>query len=358
MSTSAAAAAAAVEQFRARRPDRRPPPPPLPPRDTSDAEQLLACCDELLSSVREDVVEAESLVRRFGKTCQAEPIVEGPHRAGIAALNTTLISSTSHQQEEAATAASRAAAATTGGHSNTDHIITRSGCPRLDRQAEWRRGLKRRTKAMVPESRGQDRWDSTTKIKGSRRRRIKGDASAPPEPPPSGYVTFVGQMTCKIRHDRPNERHNQVKVIGEISSLWKSGLSAAERGHYDKFATEAQTEYRRLFDEYKATGSYRDTSQFLRLGSSTEDTAQKQRREAIRKGASSTSSRGPWVRRDPAQRNALERELCGYDTVIFPQRPAEVDQPDWETKREEASKKRGSGKTTTKGKGKKRRVKL
>ena len=348
---AASSTLAAVERFRSRRPDRRPSPPPLP-ANTSDAEHLLTCVDELLSSAQADVDEAQSMVQRYGKTCEAEPIVDGPYRTGIAALNTTLISSTSQQQEEACVAASKAVAATTGGHSNTDHIITRSGCPRVDKLAELQRGLKRRARTMVPESLGQDRWDSSTKIKGSRRRRIKGDANAPPEPPPSGYVTFVGQMTCKIRHDRPNERHSQVKVIGEISSLWKSGLSKAERERYDQFATEAQTEYRRLFGEYCATGSYSDTSQFLRLGSSTEDAAQKQLREEIRKGASSISSRGPWVRRDPAKRNALEQELCEYDTVIFPQRPAEVDQPEWEKQREEASKRHNAQKSKAESNGK------
>jgi hypothetical protein len=102
---------------------------------------------------------------------------------------------------------------TTGGHSNTDHVVVRTGNERKDRIAELKRNLLRRSRAMQPENKGEDRWDKP-RIPGERRRRIvreKDSPEAPPEPPPSGYVVFVGQMTTKIRHDRPNVRHDQTK---------------------------------------------------------------------------------------------------------------------------------------------------
>ena len=103
---------------------------------------------------------------------------------------------------------------TTGGHSNTDHMIQCTGDPVVDKIAEYKRRLKRRAKAMQPEEKGSDRWDQP-RVAGSRRRRIlreKDLPSAPPEPPLSGYVIFIAQMTTKVRHDRPHVHHNQIKV--------------------------------------------------------------------------------------------------------------------------------------------------
>jgi hypothetical protein len=57
------------------------------------------------------------------------------------------------------------------------------------------------------------RWDKP-RLPGERRRRIireQDRPDAPPDPPPSGYVVFVCQMTAKIRHDRPSVQHNQSK---------------------------------------------------------------------------------------------------------------------------------------------------
>eukprot|EP00957_Ditylum_brightwellii_P157950 12022919-Ditylum_brightwellii.AAC.1 len=102
---------------------------------------------------------------------------------------------------------------TTGGHSNTDHVVQYTGDKTADRIAEFKRALRRRARATQPEKKGEDRWDQP-RVSGVRRRRILRDKdcpSAPPEPPLSGYILFVGQMTTKMRHDRPKERHNQVK---------------------------------------------------------------------------------------------------------------------------------------------------
>lgn len=105
------------------------------------------------------------------------------------------------------------ASALTGGHSNTDHIVVLTGDYTTDRITELRRNLLTRCRAEQPESRGEDRWDKP-RVPGERRRRIvreKDLPSAPPEPPPSGYIVFLGQMTTKIRHDRRHERHSQTK---------------------------------------------------------------------------------------------------------------------------------------------------
>ena len=119
----------------------------------------------------------------------------------------------------------------TGRHSNTDHVVTLTGNARTDRIAELKRAMQRRARALQPEKKGGDRWDKP-RIPGERRRRIlreKDMPGAPPEPPPSGYVVFVCQMTTKIRHDRPLEPHNQVKVVKEIGKIWKYGISEKVR---------------------------------------------------------------------------------------------------------------------------------
>lgn len=102
---------------------------------------------------------------------------------------------------------------TTGGHSNTDHNIIVTGDERTDRVAELRRNLWRRHRLMQPEGRQEGRWDKP-RLPGERRRRIVRERDlpeAPPEPPLSGYIAFVSQMTVKIRHDRPNAPHDQSK---------------------------------------------------------------------------------------------------------------------------------------------------
>ena len=49
-------------------------------------------------------------------------------------------------------------ATNTGGHSNTDHVVIRTGDPRLDRIAELKRNLLRRHRSMQPENRAEDRY--------------------------------------------------------------------------------------------------------------------------------------------------------------------------------------------------------
>ena len=210
---------------------------------------------------------------------------------------------------------------TTGGHSNTDHIIQVTGDHRADTIAEYKRKLKRRARAMQPEQRGTDRWDQP-RVSGSRRRRIareKDLPSAPPEPPPSGYVLFIAQMTTKIRHDRPNAHHNQIKVVREISKIWKFGMNDQDREYYNEFAREARDEYDRQHHEFRATGAYKPSLIFERLGGD-----------------------GPWVRIAFHEKNALEREISGYETVKFPPRPEHAEVPGWVTKVEKQNEREAS----------------
>jgi hypothetical protein len=200
---------------------------------------------------------------------------------------------------------------TTGGYSNTDHIIQITGDKRHDTIAEYKRALKHRARTMQPEQRGQDRWDQP-RIAGSRRRRITREQdlpSAPPEPPNSGYIIFVAQMTAKIRHDRPHVRHNQIAVVREISQIWRYRMSDAARDYYNNFAREARVEYKLQHTEFRATGSYTPSTVFSRLHGD-----------------------GPWIRISDTEKNALEREISSYETVKFPPRPIDVDKPHWEKK--------------------------
>lgn len=202
---------------------------------------------------------------------------------------------------------------TTGGHSNTDHIIQVTGDYRADTIAEYKRRLKRRARAMKPEERGSDRWD-LPRIQGSRRRRIlreKDLPTAPPEPPPSGYVLFVAMMTCKIRHDRPNAHHDQIRVVKEISKIWKYAMTDADRDYYIDFAAQAKEEYDKQHEEFRATGSYKPSKIFTRLGN---------------------DANGPWVRIAHHEKNALEREISSYKNFKFPPRPEKAEKPAWVTK--------------------------
>lgn len=213
---------------------------------------------------------------------------------------------------------------TTGGHSNTDHVVTITGNARVDRIAELKRAMQRRARAMQPEKKGEDRWDKP-RIPGERRRRIlreKDMPGAPSEPPPSGYVIFIGQMTTKIRHDRPDEPHNQIKVVKEISKIWKYGISEQDRDYYNEFAREAREEYQEQHREYRATGQYTKSKTFKRL-----------------------DGNGPWVRVAMHEKNGLEREIESYDTVQFPPRPPEMDEA--YKQREEESKRRRKEKIKT-----------
>jgi hypothetical protein len=164
-----------------------------------EASELLSECDKQLEAASEDLRQAKELAQRAGLWNESSLLdVTFPDASrNLAVLRTT------------------------AGYSNTDHLVTLTGDARTDRIAELKRNLQRRARKMQPENRGEDRWDKP-RIPGERRRRIlreKDSPAAPPEPPPSGYVIFVGQMTTKIRHDRPDDHHNQIKGT-LFSCLW------------------------------------------------------------------------------------------------------------------------------------------
>jgi len=209
----------------------------------------------------------------------------------------------------------------TGGHSNTDHRIVITGDYAKDRIAELSRRYLTRQRSEQPESRGEDRWDKP-RVPGERRRRIareKDLPAAPPEPPMSGYILFVSQMTTKLRHDRINEPHSQTKVVQEISRMWKYNLSENERKFYNDFSDECRQEYKRLSMEFRATAHFTPSEIFERI-----------------------QGVGPWIHKRIEERNDLEREIATYDTVVFPMRPPEMDE-DYK-KRDQESKARRKAK--------------
>lgn len=212
---------------------------------------------------------------------------------------------------------------TSGGYSNNDHILHTdpgSNNTSIHTLSEFKRSLKKRHRRLIVESRAIDRWDLPRRIPGGRRRRIKRDAdlpSAPPEPPSSGYVIFVSQMTTKLRYDNPNRHHNQINAVRKISALW-NGMGTREREHYKCLARDATCEYEDRLLEYRATGSWTAYSCIQRLDKNKNGVEREQQRGAI--------TGGPWVRIPMEKKNMLEMELEGYDQVIFPPRPREMEE--------------------------------
>lgn len=92
-------------------------------------------------------------------------------------------------------------------------------------------------------------------------------------------------------------------------------MSDSDRDYYNNFCREAREEYDYQYREYRATGHYTPSRTFEKV-----------------------ESVGPWVRIAHEEKNALEREIAAYDTVLFPMRPPEFDE-DYR-KREEESKRR------------------
>ena len=82
--------------------------------------------------------------------------------------------------------------------------------------------------------------------------------------------------------------------------MWKSKLSEEQREYYQDFATQARKEYQRQVIEYRATGSYTESSHCKPL-----------------------EGTNIWVRL--VQPCELEQEIMGYETVKFAPRPPELD---------------------------------
>lgn len=266
----------------------------LPQISIAEAESLLLQCDQELESFETD-----------------RDIALARELAAQAGLNATSDLSTRVGGGQAATST------LTAGYCNTNHTVVCTGDYVTDRVAELRRQLITRVRAEQPEAKGEERWDKP-RVPGERRRRIVRDKDAPcapHEPPSSGYVVFVGQMTTKIRHDRPHQQHDQSKVVQEISKIWKHVLMDEEKYYYNSFAADVKNEYKEQNMEFRATGVYTPSERFVRV-----------------------EGTGLWLKKKPEEKNELEKEIDGYETVIFPPRPIEFDED--HKRREEESKRR------------------
>ncbi len=110
-------------------------------------------------------------------------------------------------------------------------------------------------------------------------------------------------------------------------------MSDEERGYYKRLAKDATREYEDRLIEYRATGSwtpYRVLERFTKNKNGVEVMMDEWR----------PGNQGPWVRKEPVEeRNELERELEGYEQVIFAPRPKEMEE-EHERKVEESKAKR------------------
>ncbi|KAL9184089.1 hypothetical protein ACHAXT_002175 [Thalassiosira profunda] len=223
---------------------------------------------------------------------------------------------------------------TSAGHSNTDHIVQTNPDGTVHRLSEYKRQLKRRHRQTQIEERGTDRWD-LPRIPGGRRRRIKRDtdaAAAPPEPPKLGYVIYLSQMTTKLRHDNPDRHHNQIMAVRTISAKWNA-LPDPEKEHYVSLARDARGEYEDRLREYRATGHWSPYAAIARLDNNKNGAVV--RTDAERHAGGN----GPWVRIPLERKNELEREIEGYEQVIFPPRPKGAEE-DHERKMKESQERR------------------
>ncbi|KAL7441577.1 hypothetical protein ACHAXH_010010 [Discostella pseudostelligera] len=341
--------------------------PLMPPSRLSpdDIATLLERVDAEMESARDDLEYAETIAQASGLTVHSS-ILDAAYNGGGTTLPPTAESGNTNASSAAAAAAAmdlrqEAALAlqarhkynpmrgtlsayplvlsTTGGHCNTDHVVPMNPDGTINQLSEYKRMLKRRFRQTQNEERGADRWD-LPRIPGGRRRRIKRavDAiSAPPEPPQTGYVIYVSQMTTKIRHDNPHRAHNQIAAIRWISSMWNE-LSPRDRTHYVTLAKDARVEYEERLLEYRATGSWSPYTTFTRLMTNKNGVDCRGMNER------STGSSGPWVRIPYEAKNALEKEIETYEQVIFPPRPVELEEVH-EQRLEESKKKRKEKRT-------------
>ncbi len=261
---------------------------------------LLGRCDEAIKSLSETSARYTQEEENAHLVNQAEELCSRAHFATEPDLTRELKSIKSSSVNDTL---NNKVPTTTGGHSNIDHQVHWTGDYDTDKIAELSRQLIARARyqsveTILPEN----RWDKK-KIPGERRRRLTRDIGAPPLPPPSGYVLFLGQMTTKWRHDRSSEEHRQSRVIAEVSKLWKHALTEEERNYYNHFAEEIRSEYRQQLLEYRATGSFTPSELF-------------ERQEGV----------GLWIHKKVSEKTELELEISQYASLNFPPRPPELDE--------------------------------
>ena len=112
--------------------------------------------------------------------------------------------------------------------------------------------------------------------------------------------------------------------------MW-NGMSKKDRNHYVQLAKDARTEYEERLMEYRATGNWAPFSTIIRLENNKNGVVCRSTLERI--------TYGPWVRIPLEQKNELEKELEAYDQVIFPPRPAGMEE-EHETRVKESLEKR------------------
>jgi hypothetical protein len=307
---------------------------PLPPRlSPQDIASLLKHADEEASSAESDLHYAQQLLRDSGLTVQKSVLdasrfghdLCAPSNNGGAPqpMYKELALAAVHARQQfnplrGSLSAYPLVLYTTGGHSNVDHIVHQNPDGTTHKLSEYKRRMKQRIRKSQTEERGGDRWD-LPRIPGGRRRRIQRDVdapAAPPEPPHTGYVIYVSQMTTKLRHDNPKRHHDQISAIRRIAKMW-ARLSSEEKEHYVSLATDALAEYKSRLVEYRATGSYSPYTTIARLKNKNGIEIITDRK---------TGSQGPWVRIPHDRKNELEKELEGYDQVVFPPRPSEMEE--------------------------------
>lgn len=324
----------------------------LPPRlSPQDIDRLLDSADAAIESAQQELDLAEPIAQAAGLTVDSSVLDITYNGSGALAGGASSANNAANNPNEESTATSNAPAdlkqeaalamqarqnynplrgtlsafplvlSTTAGYSNTDHIVHKNADGTIDKLSEYKRRMKRRYRQTQLEERGVDRWD-LPRMPGGRRRRIKRDAdapSAPPEPPSAGYVIYVSQMTTKLRHDNPTRHHDQISAVRRISSMWNA-MPKNQRDHYVQLAKDAKVEYQNRLMEYRATGHWATFTTIARLGNNKNGEISRSSLER------STGGNGPWVRIPHEEKNELEKEIDTYDQVIFPPRPAGMEE--------------------------------
>lgn len=193
--------------------------------------------------------------------------------------------------------------ATTGGHSNTNHIVVRTGDEVTDRIAEYKRRMQARAMEANPEGRPRltESWDVQAKVKGSRRRRLLPSQEAPPCPPNAGYQCLFAQITVKWRHERKegaSTKGDMHDIVREVARVWEQ-FDEEEKKYYNDLVEQAKEEYEQQKIEYRATGHYQPSAVV----------------EKIR------GVKNLWLYKDWHKKNELEKEIASYDTYVFNTRP-------------------------------------
>eukprot|EP00581_Thalassiosira_minuscula_P000470 CAMPEP_0183744660 /NCGR_PEP_ID=MMETSP0737-20130205/65844_1 /TAXON_ID=385413 /ORGANISM="Thalassiosira miniscula, Strain CCMP1093" /LENGTH=117 /DNA_ID=CAMNT_0025980307 /DNA_START=12 /DNA_END=365 /DNA_ORIENTATION=+ len=92
-------------------------------------------------------------------------------------------------------------------------------------------------------------------------------------------------------------------------------MTPSEREHYVNLARDAKAEYEERLMEYRATGNWSPFQTIDRIETNKNGVVIVER-----------FAGGPWVRIPYEKKNELEREIEEYEQVIFPPRPAAMEE--------------------------------